>query len=241
MPEMSREREVMSNLGALRTGLLTSDHRPRASTGFCSSPAAHPWKGMGAREETQRPQASKEMSLSPYSPSCAGSGGLKYGEQPCPQASGIGAYLVTTVCICCVPSYPFLSLPLPIPWLLLRLSLEVMTILCRCENIETSEGVPLFVTGVAQVITHLLPPLCLTFSLPALWGLARRSHWTPPPKSVPPSPLLPRLLLWKLCQNLPVGSLDAKPKLGVSQGRRHTPLCDRAELSGWGGFSPIYC
>ncbi|XP_059762536.1 flotillin-2 isoform X4 [Balaenoptera ricei] len=26
-----------------------------------------------------------------------------------------------------------------------------MTILCRCENIETSEGVPLFVTGVAQV------------------------------------------------------------------------------------------
>ncbi|TKC37048.1 hypothetical protein EI555_009596, partial [Monodon monoceros] len=31
-----------------------------------------------------------------------------------------------------------------------RLSLEVMTILCRCENIETSEGVPLFVTGVAQ-------------------------------------------------------------------------------------------
>ncbi|XP_066836008.1 flotillin-2 isoform X2 [Anser cygnoides] len=32
-----------------------------------------------------------------------------------------------------------------------RLSLEVMTILCRCENIETSEGVPLYVTGVAQV------------------------------------------------------------------------------------------
>ncbi|XP_043910363.1 flotillin-2 isoform X2 [Protopterus annectens] len=32
-----------------------------------------------------------------------------------------------------------------------RLSLEVMTILCRCENIETSEGVPLDVTGVAQV------------------------------------------------------------------------------------------
>ncbi|EOB08421.1 Flotillin-2, partial [Anas platyrhynchos] len=30
-----------------------------------------------------------------------------------------------------------------------RLSLEVMTILCRCENIETSEGVPLYVTGVA--------------------------------------------------------------------------------------------
>uniref|UniRef100_A0AAX7SHA3 Flotillin n=3 Tax=Astatotilapia calliptera TaxID=8154 RepID=A0AAX7SHA3_ASTCA len=33
-----------------------------------------------------------------------------------------------------------------------RMSLEVMTILCRCENIETSEGVPLDVTGVAQVI-----------------------------------------------------------------------------------------
>ncbi|XP_044770268.1 LOW QUALITY PROTEIN: flotillin-2-like [Neomonachus schauinslandi] len=32
-----------------------------------------------------------------------------------------------------------------------RLTLEVMTILCRCENIETLEGVPLFVTGVAQV------------------------------------------------------------------------------------------
>uniref|UniRef100_A0A8C1S6W7 Flotillin n=1 Tax=Cyprinus carpio TaxID=7962 RepID=A0A8C1S6W7_CYPCA len=34
-----------------------------------------------------------------------------------------------------------------------KLSLEIMTILCRCENIETSEGVPLDVTGVAQVIT----------------------------------------------------------------------------------------
>lgn len=82
-----------------------------------------------------------------------------------PQVSGTRAYLVTTVCVYCVPSYPpFLSLPCPTPWLLLRLSLEVMTILCRCENIETSEGVPLFVTGVAQVITHLFPPLYLTFS-----------------------------------------------------------------------------
>lgn len=67
------------------------------------------------------------------------------------------------VCLLC-PFLPFLSLPCPAPWLLLRLSLEVMTILCRCENIETSEGVPLFVTGVAQVITHLFPPLYLTFS-----------------------------------------------------------------------------
>lgn len=33
-----------------------------------------------------------------------------------------------------------------------RMSLEVMTILCHCENIETSEGVPLDVTGVAQVM-----------------------------------------------------------------------------------------
>ncbi|XP_013993427.1 flotillin-2a isoform X3 [Salmo salar] len=32
-----------------------------------------------------------------------------------------------------------------------RMSLEIMTILCRCENIETLEGVPLDVTGVAQV------------------------------------------------------------------------------------------
>lgn len=32
------------------------------------------------------------------------------------------------------------------------MSLEVMTILCRCENIETLEGVPLDVTGVAQVM-----------------------------------------------------------------------------------------
>lgn len=84
----------------------------------------------------------------------------------------------------------------PSPWLLLRLSLEVMTILCRCENIETSEGVPLFVTGVAQVITHLLPPLCLTFSLPALRGLAGRNWMDSPPESVPPSPLLPAVLLW---------------------------------------------
>lgn len=32
-----------------------------------------------------------------------------------------------------------------------------MTILCRCENIETSEGVPLDVTGVAQVIHFKRP------------------------------------------------------------------------------------
>uniref|UniRef100_A0A2I3RR21 Flotillin n=3 Tax=Homininae TaxID=207598 RepID=A0A2I3RR21_PANTR len=59
-----------------------------------------------------------------------------------------------------------------------RLSLEVMTILCRCENIETSEGVPLFVTGVAQVITHLpcLPPSPL-FSPPLLWWGNSKGFW----------------------------------------------------------------
>lgn len=39
-----------------------------------------------------------------------------------------------------------------ISYLPARLSLEIMTILCRCENIETAEGVPLDVTGVAQVM-----------------------------------------------------------------------------------------
>lgn len=112
---------------------------------------------------------------------------------PHPQASGISAYLVTTVCVCCVPSYPFLPLPLPIPRMLLRLSLEVMTILCRCENIETSEGVPLFVTGVAQVITHLLPPLFLTLCLAARWGPEGRSWMM---ESILPFPLFLPLLLW---------------------------------------------
>jgi len=32
-----------------------------------------------------------------------------------------------------------------------RISLEVMTLNPVCENVETSEGVPLTVTGVAQV------------------------------------------------------------------------------------------
>ncbi|GAB1296508.1 Flotillin-2 [Apodemus speciosus] len=57
-----------------------------------------------------------------------------------------------------------------------RLSLEVMTILCRCENIETSEGVPLFVTGVAQNLLRQnpsIPPLpkppVRKESLPAHW------------------------------------------------------------------------
>lgn len=108
------------------------------------------------------------------------------------------------VCLLC-PFLPFLSLPYPTPWLLLRLSLEVMTILCRCENIETSEGVPLFVTGVAQVITHWLPPLCLT-SLPALWGLAGRSWMDSPPESVPPSPLFSAALGTKVDSGRSPGS-----------------------------------
>lgn len=55
----------------------------------------------------------------------------------------------------CCPTYCFASaIPAAcLPVCLHRMSLEVMTILCRCENIETSEGVPLDVTGVAQV-TH---------------------------------------------------------------------------------------
>lgn len=57
--------------------------------------------------------------------------------------------LLSDNCFVYLLSYPYSSL--------LRLSLEVMTILCRCENIETSEGVPLYVTGVAQVIIHQLP------------------------------------------------------------------------------------
>ncbi|OBS67388.1 hypothetical protein A6R68_04090 [Neotoma lepida] len=46
-----------------------------------------------------------------------------------------------------------------------RLSLEVMTILCRCENIETSEGVPLFVTGVAQHYTETSDSVQVPFKL----------------------------------------------------------------------------
>jgi hypothetical protein len=34
------------------------------------------------------------------------------------------------------------------------LSLEVMTLNPVCENVETAQGVPLTVTGVAQVITQ---------------------------------------------------------------------------------------
>ena len=36
-----------------------------------------------------------------------------------------------------------------------RLSLEVMTLNPRCENVETAKGVPLTVTGVARVPTRL--------------------------------------------------------------------------------------
>ena len=36
-----------------------------------------------------------------------------------------------------------------------RLSLEVMTLNPICENVETAQGVPLTVTGVAQVIIQV--------------------------------------------------------------------------------------
>lgn len=58
--------------------------------------------------------------------------------------------LVTDFPNSCCPTYCFASAT-PAACLR-RMSLEVMTILCRCENIETSEGVPLDVTGVAQVM-----------------------------------------------------------------------------------------
>jgi len=35
-----------------------------------------------------------------------------------------------------------------------RLSLEVMTLNPTCENVETAQGVPLTVTGVAQVFVY---------------------------------------------------------------------------------------
>lgn len=146
---------------------------------------------MGAKEETQRPQASKWVSLLSYSSRLNWQWGAEVWRATLPldirHPCSSGNHCVCLLC-------PLLPLPVPTspyPWLLLRLSLEVMTILCRCENIETSEGVPLFVTGVAQVITHLLPPLCLTFSLHALWGLAGRSWMDSPLESVPLSPLLP--------------------------------------------------
>ncbi len=39
-------------------------------------------------------------------------------------------------------------------WHSVRLSLEVMTLNPVCENVETAQGVPLTVTGVAQVIAQ---------------------------------------------------------------------------------------
>lgn len=202
---------------------------------------------MGAREETQKPQSSNGVSLTSYSLRLSWQWGAEVWRATPPPG-------IRHRCLsdnhCVYLLCPLLPLPVPTspptPWLLLRLSLEVMTILCRCENIETSEGVPLFVTGVAQVITHLLPPLYLTFSFPALWGLASRSRMDSPPKSVcasllsaptsaalgarmdpyrSPAPLPsptgtasgertrdPRSSA-KVCQ---WGSLDARPKLGVS-------------------------
>jgi len=43
-----------------------------------------------------------------------------------------------------------------------RICLEVMTLNPVCENVETSEGVPLTVTGVAQVKVMTEPELLST-------------------------------------------------------------------------------
>lgn len=67
VPGISWKSEAVGSSGALRTGNLpTSGHGLRASAGFTSSPAASGWKGVGAGEETQRPQASAGVSLVPY-------------------------------------------------------------------------------------------------------------------------------------------------------------------------------
>jgi len=47
-------------------------------------------------------------------------------------------------------------------WYVNRISLEVMTLNPVCENVETSEGVPLTVTGVAQVKVMTEPELLST-------------------------------------------------------------------------------
>jgi len=44
----------------------------------------------------------------------------------------------------------------------IRICLEVMTLKPVCENVETSEGVPLTVTGVAQVKVMTEPELLST-------------------------------------------------------------------------------
>ena len=48
-----------------------------------------------------------------------------------------------------------------------KMSLEVMTLNPVCDNVETKQGVPLTVTGVAQVrnMGHLLTRLSLEFAV----------------------------------------------------------------------------
>ena len=48
---------------------------------------------------------------------------------------------------------------LPFTHLIHRLSLEVMTLNPKCESVETSHGVPLTVTGVAQIKVMTEPEL----------------------------------------------------------------------------------
>lgn len=71
---------------------------------------------------------------------------------PSPPSSLFLLTLVTDIPNSCCPTLLFCLCYSRLPACLRRMSLEVMTILCRCENIETSEGVPLDVTGVAQVM-----------------------------------------------------------------------------------------
>ena len=44
--------------------------------------------------------------------------------------------------------------------LLYRITLETLTMTPTCENVETSEGVPLTVTGVAQCKVSILYSMC---------------------------------------------------------------------------------
>ena len=47
-------------------------------------------------------------------------------------------------------------------YLMIRISLEVMTLNPQCESVETSEGVPVTVTGVAQCKVMRQPDILKT-------------------------------------------------------------------------------
>lgn len=52
-----------------------------------------------------------------------------------------------------------------------RITLETLTMIPMCESVETTEGVPLTVTGVAQCKVCPLLDLCVRSRGLALWGL----------------------------------------------------------------------